>query len=78
MTPTIDYGDDVRIVAEAPERYFPGARASACGYRVIASERESNAVEEPVGTILWLVEFSDGIACEVPVQYLTKIDDHQP
>jgi hypothetical protein len=75
MTPTIDYGDDVRIAAEAPERYYPGARASACGFRVVASERESKAAGEPVGTPLWLVEFSDGSAREVPAHYLTRIND---
>jgi hypothetical protein len=75
MTTTISYGDTVRIAADAPERYCPDAMGSACGFRVVASEMESKAAGEPVGTLLWLVEFSDGSAREVPAHYLTRIEN---
>ena len=75
MTTTIGYGDSVRIVEEAPTMYCPGAMGSACGFRIVSSERESAAASEPVGTQLWLVEFSDGTSFEVPLQYLARVVD---
>jgi len=74
MATTINYGDTVTIAANAPKHYRPGVMGSACGFRTVASERESMAVAEPVGTPLWLVEFSDGTAMEVPTRYLVRAE----
>ena len=52
------WGDSVRVSREAPPEYHPQQAGSVCGVR------------EAKGDILYLVEFKDGTAKEIPEKYL--------
>lgn len=49
-----DWGQAVRVVMTAPENMRPGKEGSVCGMRMSGNER------------LYLIEFSDGEALEIP------------
>jgi hypothetical protein len=65
-----EYGQTVRVKATAPELFRPGQMVSVCGERIVESKEIAKAFGEPVGTVLCLVEFSDGQAVEVPERWL--------
>jgi hypothetical protein len=67
----IDYGKTVLISPEAPAIYHPGEIASTCGLRTVETERQSEQLGVPIGTLMWLVELGDGEALEVPEGYLS-------
>lgn len=67
------WGDSVRILKSAPSKYRQFAVGSICGIRLIETERVSQELQEPIGTVLYLVEGSDGQSLEVPEQYLEAI-----
>ena len=73
MAEKIDYGDAVEVRLDAPIKYHPGAGGSTCGFRVVRSDYEANAVAEPVGTPLWLVELPNGESFEIPERFLRKV-----
>jgi hypothetical protein len=60
------WGDSVNISEKAPPQWRPGAYASVCGITVIENERMASLYECPIGTTVYLVEFADGSAVEVP------------
>lgn len=53
-----DWGQDVRVAATAPVEKRPGKSGSVCGMRAFNQGR------------LYLVEFSDGDAIEIPEEFL--------
>jgi hypothetical protein len=53
-----DWGQEVQVAATAPLNMHPGQAGSVCGMR------ESNASR------LYLIEFSDGQAIEIPEDFL--------
>lgn len=52
------WGDSVRVRTDAPERFRPSRVGSVCGLR----------------PGLVLVEFGDGVAIEVPSEFLQPLD----
>ena len=68
----ITWGDTVDTLPDAPAKYKPAARGSACGFRIVESQREAEVAGEPIGTRLWIVEFADGSSLEVPEHYLVR------
>jgi len=58
-----DWGQAVRVTTTAPENMHPGKVGSICGMREITDGR------------LYLVEFSDGEALEIPENLLEPIKD---
>jgi hypothetical protein len=67
--PTPDYGDEIRIRPEAPEKFRPGARAWVVGFRTI-TERDESQSTFSLGSRLVNVEFEDGSSTEVPAQLI--------
>ncbi len=64
------WGDSVRVLAEAPSAYRPGSLGSVCGITVLKDEDRARALGEAVGVTLYLVEFVDGTAVEIPETWL--------
>lgn len=64
------YGQTVMVRGIAPKTFRPGQTGSLCGERNIESEATAKAFIESLGTVLWLVEFSDGQAEEIPQHWL--------
>lgn len=58
-----DWGQEVRVAANAPENMRPGKTGSICGMR------EFN------GSRFYLVEFSDGQAVEILEDFLERVKD---
>lgn len=65
-----NWGDTVEITAEAPGKYQKAVKGSVCGIREIDTEMTAQDFEEPIGSILYLVESSCGNAIEVPEKFL--------
>jgi hypothetical protein len=55
--PELTWGDAIRVKADAPPEYRPGAVASVCGFR-----------DDPAypGATPVIIEFEDGSSVEVP------------
>lgn len=75
MTSRFSWGDPVRVVASAPQHFRPSAAASVVGIREVLDREQAAAVNEPVGTRLYLLEFSDGKSIEVPPRYLEPLPE---
>ncbi|MCP1674014.1 hypothetical protein J2T57_001113 [Natronocella acetinitrilica] len=60
------WGDTVRIKLSAKPEQRPGVFASVCGLRQVETEVQAQQLGYPVGTTLYLVEYGDGVAVEVP------------
>lgn len=60
------WGDTVRIKLSAKPEQRPGVLASVCGLREIETEEQARQLGYPVGTRLYLVEYDDGEAVELP------------
>ncbi len=72
-----DWGETVRVVLSAPLELRPGALAAVCGMRVNMSldqhaAAQSTAIER--SAILYLIEYCDGYAVEVPEEFLEAVD----
>ena len=68
-----DWGDSVRILDIAPQKYYAMRTGSVCGIRVIETKNMSEKFDEPVGSTLYLVEGSDGFSLEIPERFLEAI-----
>jgi hypothetical protein len=64
-------GDDVRVDSSAPSLMRPGELGSVSGVRSLTDEGVFNGVWLPQNTVLFLVEFSDGKAVEIPGAFLS-------
>lgn len=58
-----DWGQAVRVVTTAPKDMRPGEAGSVCGIRAMDSVR------------LYLVEFSDGTAVEIPEDLIKAMEN---
>ena len=67
------WGDSVRVLAGAPSAYHPTSRGSVCGAAVLQDKDQARAMGEEVGIVLYLVEFADGTAVEIPERWLEAI-----
>lgn len=68
-----DWGDSVRILDAAPQKYYAMGTGSVCAIRVIETKDVSEEFDEPIGSILYLVEGSDGLSLEIPERFLEAI-----
>lgn len=64
------WGDTVRVKDEAPQQMRPGSLGSVCGMRVLEDPKAAEHTGWGVGTTLYLVEFSDGEALEIPAEFM--------
>ena len=64
------WGESVRVKLGAPAAMRPGTLASVCGIDEIRNEVRSTALEAPIGSAVYLIEFSDGVSVELPEAWL--------
>ncbi len=65
-----DYGDEVRVSDDAPAKYHPEELGAICCYRTIETGDQAKASGFSIQTILYLVEFGNGTAIEIPQEFL--------
>ena len=68
-----DWGEAVEVINTAPQVYLNIQKGSVCGIREIDNENSVKDFEEPIGTVLYLVEGSSGEAIEIPEKYLVAL-----
>ena len=54
------WGETVRIAIDAPKAYKPGVLAEVCSMWKIETEENSKSRGEPIGTVIYSIEFGDG------------------
>jgi hypothetical protein len=64
------WGQLVKVKKDAPDLLRPDQDCSICGVRSIETENISKALSEPIGSFVYLVEFSDGYSIEIPEHLL--------
>lgn len=74
MTYKFDYGDAVKVLPNAPCKYSAVGIGSVCGIYTIENEELAEHHGVPIGTVLYTVERKDGVAIEIPEQYLGACD----
>lgn len=75
MTSEITWGDTVLVSPNAPAEFQPGAQGSVSGFRDVKQSVESQEIDSSAGQRLYLVEFPDGTAIEIPASLLVKATD---
>ena len=71
------WGETVKIVSGAPKTYRPGKLAEICSMWEIRTDENSKARGEPIGTVIYSIEFGDGTLMEIPDRYLEKYQEQQ-
>lgn len=59
------WGDAVRVKASAPVSMRPGAIAAVVGIRDVETPAQATQFETPIGSKIYVIEFSDGDAIEL-------------
>ena len=72
------WGDTVRIKPNAKPEQRPGELAAVCGLREVETEEQARRFDCPIGTTLYLVEYGDGLAVEVPATIVELEEDNEP
>jgi hypothetical protein len=72
------WGDTIRIRPSATPEQRPGALASVCGLRDVETEEQARQFGCPVGTTLYLLEYGDGVAVELPATVVELVEDDEP
>lgn len=70
-----DYGDTVRILSSAPEKYYPSELGFVCGMIDIDTEEDALAYDCVGSEWLYTVERLNGKSLQIPEKYLEKDDD---
>jgi hypothetical protein len=65
-----DWGQAVKVSKSAPDRYKIISLGSICAISNIDTETQVSHFDEPIGTILYLIEGPSGEAIEIPEKYL--------
>lgn len=73
IIPIFDWGHSVKITNKAPEKYRDMEYGDICGIRIIETEKTANQFNEPIGTILYMIESKDGVTLEIPEKFLTLL-----
>lgn len=69
--PGFEYGMTVRVKSDAPVHLRPGAVGSAVSFETVRIEWAHNR-DWPVGTLLYLVEYTDGEAQLMPASMTVR------
>jgi hypothetical protein len=64
--------ENVAIAENAPARFRPSQLAWVISGRVVENELQSQAVNYPIGTLLYLVEYIDGNSVEIPGEFILR------
>ena len=67
------WGDTVRIKLSAKPEQRLGVLASVCGLRKVETEEQARQFGCQVGTTIYLVEYEDGVAVELPSPMLELV-----
>lgn len=67
------WGDTVLVIPTAPLPYRPGSYGSVCGLRKVDNQKLQELYKVPFDSDLYLVEFKDGEALQIPGKYLAFI-----
>lgn len=62
--------ENVAVAENAPAKFRPSQLAWVISGRVVENELQSQAVNYPVGTLLYLVEYMDGSSVEMPGEFI--------
>lgn len=65
-----DWNDAVVVTDDAPAKFRPSKIAAVVGMRAVENAFQAEAAGFPIGTLLYMIEFSDGTMIEVPREYL--------
>jgi len=68
-----NWGEPVKVIDCAPEKYLSVGQGSVCGIRKIENKSVASEFNEPIGTVLYLVEGSTGEAIEIPERFLVAL-----
>lgn len=75
MTSEITWGDTVLVSSNAPVDFRPGAQGSVSGFRDVKQDVERQDLDSSSGQRLYLVEFQDGTAIEIPGSFLVRVQE---
>jgi hypothetical protein len=70
-----DYGESIRILKEAPEKYHPSEIGFICGMINIDSVEAAVAYDCIGSDWLYTVELLNGSSLQIPEKYLEKDDN---
>jgi hypothetical protein len=70
---SFSWGDSVRVKAGAPEKR-PGTIAAVVGIREIENEAQARQFLATIGGKVYLIEYADGIAVEVPEAWIESAE----
>jgi hypothetical protein len=70
LNPKYTWGDAVKVKISAPNKFCPGKTGSICGITPVYSSDLVQKSENILETIMYLVEFNDGLAIEIPEEWL--------
>ena len=73
MTAKVTWGDTVRVKAEAPPTARPNAIAAVVGMREIENPTQAREFSATIGSRLYLIEFGDGEAIEIPEGWIDSL-----
>lgn len=70
----LTWGENAKVAQSAPKHYHSGEIGSICGIQLIISSYIGEKFNKEIGTKIYLVEFGDGNALEIPESFLIKIE----
>lgn len=73
LNPSFNWGDLVQVKSAAPLCYNAGELGSVTGIRKIEKDQVSDQFQQFKDTYLYLIEFGNGDAIEIPEIFLIKI-----
>lgn len=68
-----DYGDEVLVNAPDPKGSVLARPGTVVGISSIENAEQARALEYPIGTLLYTVEFSDGSDGLIPEDHLAPL-----
>lgn len=71
----ITWGDAVSVIPSAPPKFRPSDSGSVCGIYALDSADKARKYGGNLGAVMYLVEFPDGDAIEIPDEYLVRLPE---
>ena len=71
--PAPTWGDTVLVKASAPASMRPGAIAEVVGIRDVETPEQATQFEAPIGSKVYLIEFSNGDAMELAEMWIEPV-----
>lgn len=75
MKSRFDWGESVEVDERAPSEFSPGKIGEVCGIHKVESHSESSAFNQPIGTVVYTIEFSNGNSAEIPQEFLSELKE---